>query len=453
MPILRLPWWGKRMLPSGQMIYEFAERLFPICRSITGEGVRATLRLIQERLPSLRIREVPSGTQCFDWTVPREWNIRDAWVIDPDGRKVIDFKASNLHVVGYSVPVDTEIDLEELDQHLHSLPEQPNAIPYVTSYYTEGWGFCLTHQQRQSLKPGRYRVKIDADLQNGSLTYGECILAGETDREVLLSTYICHPSLANNEVSGPCVTTFLAEWLMERKPRRYTYRVIFIPETIGSITYLARHYEAMKQRVIAGFNITCVGDDRAYSYLPSRAESTLADRVALHVLQHLHPGFQRYRYLDRGGDERQYCSPGIDLPVVSVMRSKYGTYPEYHTSLDNLNLISPEGLYGSYRVLIRCLACIESDFVPLMTVPCEPQLSKHGLYPDLSTTEGAAALTAIMDLFAYADGQRSLLEIAEKIGQPMWDLVPLAGRLRAAGLLKDKAAEPAILGHPVSANS
>jgi len=425
------------MLTSGEKIYKLAEQLFPICRSITGDGVRETLRQIKERLPSLRIHEVPTGTRCFDWTVPHEWNIRDAWVVDPDGRKIIDFQISNLHVVGYSTPVNAEMDLEELEQHLYSLPDQPNAIPYVTSYYKERWGFCLTHEQRQPLKPGAYQVMIDSELKNGSLTYGEYILPGQTDREVFLSTYVCHPSMGNNELSGPCVTTFLAEWLAGLAERQYSYRIVFIPETIGSITYLSRNYEEMKRCVIAGFNITCVGDDRTYSYLPSRAETTLADRVALHVLRNVHPGFQRYEYLERGSDERQYCSPGIDLPVASIMRSKFGCYPEYHTSLDDLSLISPEGLYGAYSVLLKCLQCIEADFVPRATVCCEPQLGKRGLYPTLSSKDSAMAVRTMMNLLAYADGQCTLLEIADKIGRPMWELVPIAKRLCAESLMKN----------------
>jgi aminopeptidase-like protein len=426
------------MLTSGERIYELAVQLFPICRSLTGDGVRETLRHIRGLLPSLQICEVPSGTRCFDWTVPREWNIRDAWVVDPDGRKIIDFKVSNLHVVGYSIPVNVEVDLEELEQHLYSLPDQPNAIPYVTSYYKERWGFCLTHEQRQSLKPGRYRVMIDSELKDGSLTYGECILPGITDREVFLSTYICHPSMGNNELSGPCVTTFLAEWLAGLAQRKYTYRIVFIPETIGSITYLSLHLEEMKRRIVAGFNVTCVGDDRVYSYLPSRAETTLADRVALHVLGHLCPGYKRYEFLERGSDERQYCSPGVDLPIASIMRSKFGRYPEYHTSLDDLSLITPQGLFGAYSVLVKCIQCFEKDFVPKATVCCEPQLGKRGLYPTLSVKESAMAVRAMMDLLAYSDGQRSLLQIADKIGRPMWDLVPIADRLCAEGLLRQE---------------
>lgn len=423
------------MLTSGSEMYQLAHRLFPICRSVTGDGVRATLQILGEELPTLQVREVASGTPCFDWTVPREWNIRDAYVLDPTGIKIIDFRASNLHVVGYSTPIDAEMDLEELDQHLYSLPEQPDAIPYITSYYKERWGFCLSHEQRNALKPGKYRVRIDSELKDGALTFGECILPGDSEEEIFLSTYICHPSLANNELSGPCVTTYLAKWLAEM-PRRYTYRIIFIPETIGSITYLSMHAETMKQRVKAGFNVTCVGDNRTFSYLPSRAGNSLADSAALHVLGHVYPDFKRYSYLDRGSDERQYCSPGIDLPVATIMRSKYGEYPEYHTSLDNMELISPEGLFGAYEALMRCLQCIEADFVPRATVPCEPQLGKRGLYPTLSTKESGMTVRGMMNLLAYADGTRSLLEIAELINQPMWDLMPIADRLRQEGLIQ-----------------
>lgn len=424
------------MLTSGDEIYRFAVRLFPICRSITGEGVRKTLRLVKEAVPSLQIHEVATGTECFDWVVPEEWNIRDAWIIDPDGAKIVDFQSSNLHVVGYSVPVDKELTLEELDQHLHSLPDQPDAIPYVTSYYERRWGFCIADNQRRSLKPGKYQVKIDSELTQGSLTYGECILPGETEQEILLSTYVCHPSMGNNETSGPCVTTFLAQWLAGLRARRYSYRIVFVPETIGSITYLSLHHEEMKQRTIAGFNVTCVGDDRTYSYLPSRGENTLADNVAQHVLSHIYPEFRKYSFLDRGSDERQYCSPGIDLPVVSVMRSKYGCYPEYHTSLDNLDVISAQGLFGAYSALVKCIECIEDNFIPVVTVYCEPQLGKRGLYPTLSGNDRGEAARAIRDLLAYSDGTRSLLAIAVKIGRPMWELIPIAERLCTEGLLE-----------------
>lgn len=421
-----------------QAIYELCRELFPICRSITGNGVRQTLSIIKEKhLPGLRILEVPSGERSFDWTVPKEWNIRDAFVIDPEGNKIIDFKKSNLHVVGYSVAVNKTVTLAELQEHLYSLPEQPNAIPYVTSYYEERWGFCLTHDQRKSLKPGNYRVVIDADLSGGSLTYGELIIPGQKDdEEVFLSTYICHPSLGNNELSGPAVTTFIAKWLNVLERRKYTYRIVFVPETIGSITYLSKNLDVIKKKIIAGFNVTCIGDERSYSYLPSRRESTLADRVALHVLSHMHPNFVRYTYLNRGSDERQYCSPGVDLPVASIMRTKYGEYPEYHTHLDDLNLITPAGLFGGYEVLKKCLECIEANQKLKVTVLCEPQLGKRRLYPTLSAKSSAREVRDMMNLVAYCDGENTLLDVAEKINVPMWSLLPIVDNLKKERLLE-----------------
>jgi aminopeptidase-like protein len=419
----------------GVSIYALMEELFPICRSITGDGVRETLKIIQSELGDLKIHEVPTGIKAFDWEVPREWNIRDAYIIDPDGKKIVDFQESNLHVVGYSLPVDNNITLDELQEHLHSLPGQPDAIPYITSYYQERWGFCLPHSQRERLKPGTYEVRIDSDLEPGSLTYGELILPGENPKEIFLSTYICHPSMANNELSGPTVVTHIAKWL-HSMPRRFTYRIIFIPETIGSIVYLSRNLDEMKGRMIAGFNITCVGDDLNYSYLASRYGDTLSDQVAKHVLGHLHPGFKCYSYLERGSDERQYCSPGVDLPIVSIMRTKYGAYPEYHTSLDNLEFVSPEGLGGAYDVIRTCIECLEANETLKVTVKCEPQLGKRGLYPTLSTKESAAIVRNMMNLIAYSDGSNSLLDIAEWIGVPMWDLIPTAESLKAEGLLE-----------------
>ncbi len=379
---------------------------------------------------------MPTGTNVFDWTVPKEWNINDAYVIDPDGDKIIDFQKSNLHVVGYSTPISKTVSLEELQNHLYSIPEQPNAIPYITSYYKERWGFCISEEHRKILKPGEYYVYIESSLTEGSLTYGELILPGKSNKEVFLSTYMCHPSLANDDLSGPAVTTFLSKWLMSLESRKYTYRIVFIPETIGSIVYLSRNLEAMKNNVIAGFNITCIGDDRSYSYLPSRYGDTLADRVALHVLKNMKPDFVKYSYLDRGSDERQYCSPGINLPVASIMRTKYGQYSEYHTSLDNLKLITPAGLLGGYEVLKACIECIENNEKLAVTVLCEPQLVKRGLYPTLSTKKSARQVEDMKNLIAYSDGKNDLIEIAEIINVPMWKLYPVIAILKENSLLK-----------------
>ena len=326
----------------GSEMYGWARDLFPVCRSLTGNGTRQTLAYLRDIVPEMTLHEVRSGTAAFDWIVPDEWNIAGGYIENEAGERVVDFADSNLHVVGYSQPVDGIFTLEELDPHLHSLPDRPDTVPYITSYYARNWGFCLTHNTRETMKAGRYRCVIDSTLGPGSLTYGEIFLPGTSSSEIFLSTYVCHPSMANNELSGPIVTIALARWLAGRRDRRYGIRIVFIPETIGSIVYLSRHLEHLKQHVIAGFNITCVGDDRAWSYLPSRRGDTLADRAALHVLGREHPDFVHYSYLDRGSDERQYCSPGVDLPVASVMRSKYGAYPEYHTSDDDLSVISPD---------------------------------------------------------------------------------------------------------------
>jgi len=419
--------------PLGQAMHDLATRLFPICRSITGPGIRETLRILQEFIP-LQIHEVPTGTPVFDWTVPKEWTIRDAFIADSSGRRIVDFRRNNLHVVGYSTPVDRQMSLAELDEHLFSLPEQPGAIPYVTSYYKERWGFCLPHRQRLELKPDVYRVFIDSELKDGSLTYGECVFPGDTKKEIFLSTYVCHPSMANNELSGPVVAAFIGQWLQSR-PRRYTYRVVFIPETIGSLTYLSRHLEHLKKNVVAGFNISCVGDERAFSVVSSRYANTLADKIARHALASMSPDFKTYSFLDRGSDERQYCSPGVDLPLVGLCRSKYGTYPEYHTSLDDLTLVTPAGLAGGYEMVRRCLEVLETNHTYKVTCLGEPCLGKRGLYPTLSQKGSATTVRRMLDVIAYADGSNDLLSIAERIGASIWDLMPIAEQLQQADVL------------------
>lgn len=420
----------------GQQMWNWARDLFPICRSITGPGVRETLDYLTRLLPNLTQHAVSSGMPAFDWIVPDEWTIRDAYVADEGGRRVIDFQQSNLHLMGYSVPVDAWMTRAELDAHLYSLPEQPDAIPYVTSYYQRRWGFCLSHNDRQSLPEGRYHVVIDADLGPGVLNYGELILPGRESGEVLLSTYVCHPSLANNELSGPVVTAALAQWLSSLENRRYTYRIIFIPETIGAIVYLSRHVAAMKKNTVAGFVVSCVGDDRAYSYLASRKGNTLADRAALYALNQHAPGFERYTFLSRGSDERQFGSAGVDLPVCSILRTRYGSYPEYHTSLDNLDLIRPEGLSGALRVLQAAIQAIEVNRVPMANFYCEPHYSKYGLKGRLiggQPLPGVEQLTS--NIVAYADGTVDLIEMAGIFGKDISELDRLATELERLGII------------------
>jgi len=419
---------------AGEEMYRLAERLFPIGRSLTGEGVRETLAILCERIPGLETVEVPSGTRAFDWIVPDEWNVREAYLIAPDGERVLDYAEHNLHLVGYSVPLDAQLSLDELQPHLMSRSDLPDAIPYVTSYYSPFWGFCLPHKQRIALAPGTYRAVVDTTLEPGSLTYGELVVSGRSQREVLVSTYICHPSMANNELSGIVVAARLAAWALAA-PRRFTYRFVFVPETIGAIVYISRHLEHLRNTTIAGFQVTCVGDERATSFLPSRRGDTLADRCARHVLGHHAPDARYYSFLDRGSDERQWCSPGVDLPVVSIMRSKYGTYPEYHTSLDDMSFISANGLGGSAELYIRCLELLEANRTYVATTPCEPQLSKRGLYPTVNFHGAQKRDRTLTNFLAHCDGERDLIGIADHIGVDAAALPPLADALLQHNLI------------------
>lgn len=419
----------------GEVMYRWMRDLFPICRSLSGPGVRETLDYLGRLNPGLKRHHIASGETVFDWQVPDEWCIRTGYIEDDAGERIIDFANHNLHVMGYSIPVDQWMGLEELDTHLYSLPDQPEVIPYVTSYYKQRWGFCLSHHQRQALKPGRYRAYIDATLAPGHLDYADLVLPGREQREVLISTYVCHPSMANNELSGPVVAIALAGWLAALPERRYTYRFVFIPETIGSIIYISRNLDHLKRHVDAGFVITCVGDERAYSYLPSRLGKTLADRVALHVLRTQVPNFVSYNFLDRGSDERQYCAPRVDLPVVSIMRSKYGCYPEYHTSADDLTLVTPDGLEGAFELYKKVLTLLENNYNYSMTVLCEPQLGKRGMYPTISTKDSGHIVRNMMNVTAYCDGRRDLIELADMVGLSAFEVLELLDPLVDSGLV------------------
>ena len=422
----------------GNEMYALCDRLFPICRSITGNGVRETLRVLQSICPAMTLHEVLTGTQVFDWTVPKEWNIRDAWIKNSKGEKILDFAKSNLHVMGYSIPVNQKVTLEELLPLIHTQPDQPDAIPYVTSYYKERYGFCMSQEQKDTLQEDTYHIYIDSDLKDGSLTYGEILIPsteGNKD-EIFLSTYVCHPSMANNELSGPAVTIYLAKWLWEKKHRRYNYRIIFIPETIGAITYLSQHLPEMKKNIRAGFNISCVGDDRTYSYVASRYGNTLADKVAKNVLSFHYPEYKQYSFLQRGSDERQYNAPGVDLPVCAVCRSKYVEYPEYHTSKDNMGLISPTGLQGAYEVYRDMMEALEYNRKYRIQCLGEPQLGKRGLYPTVSQKGQHDLVAALTDFIAYADGMNDLIDISNMIGVPTKDVIPIVRQLLKTDLLE-----------------
>jgi len=425
---------------EGNKMYGWAKDLYPICRSISGNGVRETLAYLKKLLPELQICEIPSGTQVFDWTVPDEWNINDAFVADESGKRIIDFRKHNLHVLGHSEPIDTFMTFVELDKYLYSIPSQPNAIPYITSYYERRWGFCVTDNLKNELRKNpqkKYHVKIDSTLKKGIMNYGELIIPGKTKKEILLSTYVCHPSMANNELSGPCVTAALSQWINNLKDRRYTYRIVFLVETIGSIVYLNKHIKKLKQNVEAGFVLTCVGDDRTYSYVPSKYGKSLSDRIAKHVLKYHYEDYKAYSFLDRGSDERQYCSPGIELPICSICRSKYGEYPEYHTSLDDLSLISPKGLQGSLDVYKKCITLLEKNKVYRCTVTCEPQLGKRGLYPTLSTRDSGNQVRNIMNLITYSDGRNDIIDIADLINVNAMNMLDDVKKLVDHALLEE----------------
>ena len=393
----------------GEKIYALIEELFPICRSITGNGVRQTLEIIRKHIP-VNVHEVPSGTQVFDWIVPKEWNIRDAWVKDSSGRRVIDFQNSNLHVLNYSVPFNGRMSLAELKPHLFTLPEHPDWVPYRTSYYQEAWGFCLSHNQLLSLPDGHYDIGIDSTLEDGSLTYGEYFIPGGTKDEILISTHVCHPSLANDNLSGVCTAVFLTKHLLNQL-NRYSYRFLFVPGTIGAITWLCRNQESVA-RIKHGLVLTGVGDRGGISYKKSRRGDTEIDRVAVHVLRHSVDKYSVEEFSPYGYDERQYCSPGFNLPVGRFSRTPYGKYPEYHTSADNLDFIRPDSLAESYFVLAGILKTLEGNAVYFNLVPhCEPQLGKRGLYDQIGPNQ-----LAMLWVLNYSDGYHSLLDIAEKSG-------------------------------------
>ncbi len=415
-------------------------RLFPLCRSLTGPGVRQTLDALGEVHPLDR-RRVPTGSKCFDWEVPREWSVRQAYVKNEKGEKVIDFAVNNLHLVGYSVPIRRSLSLKELQEHLHSLPDDPDAIPYRTSYYNESWGFCLAHSRRESLSEGRYDVVIDSTLEPGHMDYGEAFLGRPGSPELFFSTYICHPSMANNELSGPVLVANLMALLRGLPTGRYAYRALFAPETIGALAFLAERHEELKRTMTAGYVVTCVGDDGPFTYVRSKRGNTPADKAAAHALAHVARRRQRpvtVKGFDPiGSDERQYCSPGFNLPVGSILRSRHGEYREYHTSNDDLTFVSEEGLAGGLEAYLRVIQTLEMNCRPLRTNPYgEPQLGKRGLYNNLGVSVADDWIVTIMNILSFADGDHDLIDIAERLGRPVWELREPLRKLVQAELLR-----------------
>ena len=418
----------------GSRLHVLVSELYPICSSITGNGLREILRRIGQRIP-LQIHEVPTGTQVFDWTVPREWNIRDAYVCNSSGEKVIDFKNSNLHVVNYSVPVRAKLSLHELKEHLHTLPDRPDWIPYRTSYYRETWGFCLAQRQLDSLPEDEYEVVIDSSLEDGSLTYAECLIPGKSKDEILISCHACHPSLCNDNLSGLAVATLLAQALAGME-RRYSYRFLFIPGTIGSITWLSRN-EKVVPLIKHGLVLACVGDPGAFSYKKSRRGNAEIDRAILHLLATSGNLYNVRDFSPYGYDERQYCSPGFDLPVGCLNRTQHGKFPEYHTSADNLTFVTPEALADTFRFCLDLFRVLENNLTYLNLNPkCEPQLGRRGLYrlmgglPDAGTRELAMLWTLNL-----SDGIHSLLDIAERSTLRFEAIEQAAEALKQCGLL------------------
>lgn len=399
---------------------KWAKDLFPISRSLSGKGVRETFVYLQDLNSEIVLHSFATGTQVFDWEVPREWRITDAWIEHLEtGQRYAEFSKHNLHILGYSLPVDAEMDREELLPHIYTQPDQPEVIPYVTSYYQDRWGFCMAHTEKETLPKGRYRVHIDSELFNGELLVGDALIEGQTERELVFSSYICHPSMANNELSGPVLLSALMLYVKERFPDpKYSYRFVLVPETIGSLAYLSRNLADMQARVVGGYILSCVGDERAYSHVLSRYGNTLSD-VALQSALIGKENTKTYSFLERGSDERQYCAPGIDLPICGFCRSKYGEFPEYHTSADNFDLVTAAGLEGALEVMATIIEAFEMGLYPTVSVLGEPQLGKRGLYPTISQKGGHSAVRARMDFLAYADGTNTVFDICRLISMPL----------------------------------
>ena len=423
-------------------MYSWIKDLYPIPRSIVGPGFNKSLLYLQSINSELKILKIKTGTKVFDWTIPKEWWPYEAYICNLKNKKLVDFNDNNLHLVSHSVPVNKRISLKELEKKLFYIKEMPNAIPYVTSYYNEDWGFCLTYNQRKKLTENEYHVVINTELKDGFLRYGEFILPGKERKEIMFSSYLCHPSMANNELSGPALLSALMLHLKSLKERRFTYRILILPETIGSIAYISKNKNKLIKNTLAAFNVTCVGDDNQFSFLPSKYNNSYTDKVAEFTLKDMKIRYKKYKFSDRGSDERQFSGPLMNLPMVSIMRTKYGEYPEYHTSQDNLNYISVKGLEGSYEVYKSLIEVIESNFFYMAKKTCEPFLSRLSLYPKNGAIHGQGSKIArrlgkdINNFLTYADGTNDLIDISQRIDLSFEECLQLVKILKENNLIE-----------------
>ncbi len=396
--------------------------LFPICRSLTGLGNLKTLKIIKKKFKILKIKKFQCGEKVFDWKIPKEWNIKNAYILDKNKKKIIDFNKNNLHLVGYSSPINLWIKKKKLLSRLHSIEKEPNAIPYVTSFYKKYWGFCTTYNQKNEIiknynNNDRFKVVINSKFkENGNLLYGEAIIPGISKQEILISTYICHPSMANNELSGPLVSLCLINYFQKLKKLKKTLRFIFVPETIGSIAYLSKNLDYLKKYTVGGYNLTCIGDERQYSCMLSKYKNSQSDIAILKAFKKLKLKYKLYSFLERGSDERQYNSPNIDLPIASIFRSKYHEYPEYHTSLDNFKLVTLKGIQGGYKISREAINILMKTNIPKNLIFCEPQMGRRGLYPSLSFGNIDKETNSLMNFLQYADGKNDIKKISKLIG-------------------------------------
>ena len=423
-------------------LYSLGKKIFRINRSITGNGVRETLRHVKKELKDLKILEIKSGTKVYDWKVPPEWNVKEAYIEDKNKRKIVDIKNNNLHLVGYSIPLKMYLKKKELLSRIHTLKSQPKAIPYVTSYYNKYWGFCASYNFIKKLKKNysnddKFFIRIESSFKKkGSLTYGELLIPGRSKQEILISTYICHPQMANNELSGPIVSIALAKYF-KNKVNEKSLRFIFIPETIGSITYLKKNIDKIKKNIIGGYVLSCIGDERSYSFMPTKYGDTISDVAAKKAFKKLNIKYKKYSFLKRGSDERQFNSPGIDLPIASILRSKYEEYPEYHTSLDDFKLVTKKGLNGGFNVAKEAIKIIMKDIVPVSRYFCEPKLQKKKLYKNLNAKIHAPDSNRILDFLQYSDGKNNIEDISRYIKRSLESTYDIYKLLLKNKLLKN----------------